>query len=46
MATKKMATSKKGKLRDLPKSRKTLTSDQAKVVKGGLLLHCANGKHI
>jgi hypothetical protein len=36
MATKKKATSKQGKLRDLPKSRKKLTSDQAKVVKGGL----------
>jgi hypothetical protein len=35
MATKKKATSKKGKIRDLPKSKKELTSDQAKVVKGG-----------
>jgi hypothetical protein len=35
MATKKKATSKKGNLRDLPKSKKKLTSDQAKAVKGG-----------
>jgi hypothetical protein len=35
MATKKKTPSKKGKIRDLPKSRKTLTSDQAKAVKGG-----------
>jgi hypothetical protein len=35
MPTKKKATSKKGKIRDLPKSRKTLTSDQVKAVKGG-----------
>jgi hypothetical protein len=35
MATKKMTPSKKGNLRDLPKSRKELPSDQAKGVKGG-----------
>jgi hypothetical protein len=35
MATKKKATNKKGKIRDLPKSRKKLTSAQAKAVKGG-----------
>jgi hypothetical protein len=48
MATKKKATSKKGKIRDLPKLKKKLTSEQAKAVKGGadLILHCANGKHI
>jgi hypothetical protein len=33
MATKKKATSKKGKIRDLPK--KTLSAMQAKNVKGG-----------
>jgi hypothetical protein len=37
MATMKKTTSKKGKLRDLPKSKKELTSDQAKVVKGGII---------
>jgi hypothetical protein len=36
MPTKKKATSKKGKLRDLPKPKKKLTSDQAKLVKGGI----------
>jgi hypothetical protein len=36
MATKKKATSKKGKIRDLSKSKKKLTSDQAKAVKGGI----------
>jgi hypothetical protein len=35
MATKKKATSTKSKMRDLPKSKKTLTSAQAKAVKGG-----------
>jgi hypothetical protein len=35
MATKKKVSIKKGKLRDLSKSKKTLTSDQAKAVKGG-----------
>jgi hypothetical protein len=35
MASKKKTPSKKGKLRDLPKSKKKLTSDQAKAVKGG-----------
>jgi hypothetical protein len=38
MATKKKATSKKGNLRDLPKSKKELTNDQAKAVKGGVKL--------
>jgi hypothetical protein len=37
MDTKKNATSKKGKIRDLPESKKKLTSDQAKVVKGGVV---------
>jgi hypothetical protein len=35
MATKKKATSKKGKIRNLPKSKEVLTSSQAKAVKGG-----------
>jgi hypothetical protein len=35
MATKKTTPSKKGNLRDLPKSKKKLTADQAKAVKGG-----------
>jgi hypothetical protein len=35
MATKKKTTSKKGKIRDLSKSKKKLNSDQAKAVKGG-----------
>jgi hypothetical protein len=35
MATKKKATTKKGNLRDLPKSKKEMPSDQAKGVKGG-----------
>jgi hypothetical protein len=35
MATEKKTPSKKGNLRDLPKSKKELTSDQAKAVKGG-----------
>jgi hypothetical protein len=35
MAIKKKTPSKKGKIRDLPNSRKKLTSDQAKAVKGG-----------
>jgi hypothetical protein len=37
MATKKKATSKKGKIRDLPKSKKQLTEQQARAVKGGML---------
>ena len=40
MATKKKATSKKGKLRNLPK--KTLTAKQAKTVKGGYKIGKAN----
>jgi hypothetical protein len=38
MATKKNATNKKGKLRNLPRSKKELTSDEAKGVKGGLTI--------
>jgi hypothetical protein len=37
MATKKKTPSKKGKLRDMPKSKKELPSDQAKGVKGGAI---------
>jgi hypothetical protein len=37
MATQKKTTSKKGIIRDLPKAKKELTSDQAKVVKGGII---------
>jgi hypothetical protein len=36
MATKKKATNKRGKVRDLPKLKKKLTSEQAKAVKGGV----------
>jgi hypothetical protein len=39
MATKKKSTSKKGKIKDLPKSRRELTSEQAKVVKGGTIVY-------
>jgi hypothetical protein len=35
MATKKKTTSKKGKIRDLPKAKKELTEQQARTVKGG-----------
>jgi hypothetical protein len=35
MATKKKTPSKKGNLRDLPKSKRELPSDEAKAVKGG-----------
>ena len=35
MATKKKATNKRGRIRDLPKLKKKLTSEQAKAVKGG-----------
>jgi hypothetical protein len=35
MASKKKTPSKKGKIRNLPKSKKVLTSSQAKAVKGG-----------
>jgi hypothetical protein len=45
MATKKKATSKKGKMRDLPKSREKLTANQAKTVKGGAIFLCASGQH-
>jgi hypothetical protein len=38
MATKKKAPSKKGKLQDLPKPKKKLTSAQAKEVKGGFTI--------
>jgi hypothetical protein len=36
MATKKKATSKKAKIRDLPKAKEKLTANQAKAVKGGI----------
>jgi hypothetical protein len=36
MATKKKAMSNKGKIRDLPKSKKELPGDQGKEVKGGV----------
>jgi hypothetical protein len=36
MATKKKATNKQGKLRDLPKSKTKLTVDQERRVKGGI----------
>jgi hypothetical protein len=38
MATEKKGTSKKGKIKDLPKSKRELTSEQAKVVKGGIIV--------
>jgi len=38
MATEKKATSKKDKIRDLPKSRRNLTSEQAQSVKGGIVI--------
>jgi hypothetical protein len=37
MATKKKATSKKGRIRNLPKSKKKLTAKEAKNVKGGAI---------
>jgi hypothetical protein len=37
MATKKKATNKRGTVRDLPKLKKKLTSEQAKAVKGGVV---------
>jgi hypothetical protein len=39
MATRKKAASKKGKIRDLPKSKKGLTAKQAKTVKGGVSIN-------
>jgi hypothetical protein len=44
MATKKKAASKKGKIRDLPKSKKGLTQQQAKTVKGGFIWFERNQK--
>jgi hypothetical protein len=45
MATKKKTTSKKGKIRDLPKAKKVLTSEQAKAVKGGIRGESSDDKH-
>jgi hypothetical protein len=47
MATKKKATEKRAKIRDLPKSKKKLTADRAKAVKGGTdyFLNLSGVKH-